>query len=165
MYLFIEVYFYSRYVFTVIENHAKGFLAKEDIEEAVEDTFISLWRHRGSVSAELPLMPYIAAVAKNAARNRMRTVNVKMTASGDGVSLNDYGYIRVETVSDILGAAGKLNKKQYEVFIRYYFYGEAMDMISTGMGIGESDARTTLHRARESIKGYLSERGYSDEIV
>lgn len=122
-----------------------------------------MWRGRESISADRKLMPYIAAVAKNAAKNHLRTV---MTAEGtEKGTLFDSGYARMETVSDILDAADKLNKKQYEVFIRYYFYGEALSEISEVMRISDPDARTTLHRARESIKGYLSERGYSDEIV
>ncbi|MBP3856891.1 MAG: sigma-70 family RNA polymerase sigma factor [Ruminiclostridium sp.] len=63
----------------------------------------------------------------------------------------------------MLEAAGTLNKKQYEVFVRFYLYGEPLTEISERMGIGSSDARTTLFRAREAIRKYLSERGYFDE--
>ncbi len=154
---------YSGYVFAVIRNHTRGLLTKEDIEEVAEDTFVALWRARESVNAERKLMPYIAAIAKNIAGNHLRTVR-----AAEGIeerSLIDNGYAKMETVSDILEAADRLNKKQYEVFIRYYFYSETLNEVSDGMRISASDARTSLYRARESIKGYLSERGYSDEIV
>ncbi len=154
---------YSKYVFSIAKNHAKGLLTREDLEEVVEDTFVALWRARESINANQQLMPYIAAIAKNAAKNHLRCVG---NATGTQQSRQvEGGYMRVETVSDILDAADKLGKKQYEVFIRYYFYGETLGEISEGMRLSDPDVRTSLHRARESIKVYLSERGYSDEIV
>ncbi len=157
---------YGRYVFRVVRNHSGGMLTREDEEEITNDTFAALWLNRERIDPERPLLTYLAVIARNKVSNRLRTLKFTVSIEQLG-ELYDADLDRKledkENVDAILEAAGKLNKKQYEVFVRFYLYGEPLAEISERMGIGSSDARTTLFRAREAIRKYLSERGYFDE--
>jgi RNA polymerase sigma factor (sigma-70 family) len=68
-----------------------------------------------------------------------------------------------ESLDAVLDAASKLNKRQYEIFIRFYLYGEQLSVIADKMGISEPNVRISLFRARETIKKRLTEGGFFDE--
>lgn len=156
---------YSGYVSVVIRNHSKELLSREDMEELLSDTFVALWKNRGSIDPDRPLMPYLAVTARNKVMNRLR--QIRLTVSLEDVELSDHSLERqlenAAIADDILDAAKSLSAKQHDVFLRFYLYGEALDTISKGMGISSADARTSLFRAREAVKKYLSERGYFNE--
>lgn len=156
---------YDDYVFFVIRNHSGGVLSKEDIEELASDTFVALWNNRRNVDADKPLMPYLASIAKNKTVDRLRSLHI--TVNIEDVALCDEDFDRrfetAAAIKDILNAAETLPKKQYEIFIRFYLYGEPLKRIAEAMGITDPDARTSLHRARNAVKEHLSERGYFNE--
>ncbi len=157
---------YGRYVFKVVCNHSGGLLTKEDTEEITNDTFAALWLNRETIDPERPIMTYLAVVARNKASNRLRTL--KYT-----VSIDELGELRdlrfeheledKESLDAVLDAASKLNKRQYEIFIRFYLYGEQLAVIADKMGISEPNVRISLFRARETIKKRLTEGGFFDE--
>ena len=157
---------YGRYVFRVVGNHSGGLLTREDEEELTNDTFAALWLTRERIDPERPILTYLAVIARNKVSNRLRTLKFTVSIEQLG-ELYDADFDRKfedkENVDAILEAAGMLNKKQYEVFVRFYLYGEPLTEIAKRMGIGGPDARTTLFRTREAIRKYLSERGYFDE--
>lgn len=156
---------YSGYVSAVIRNHSRELLSREDMEEILSDTFVALWQNRAGIDPEKPLMPYLAVTARNKVMNCLR--RTRLTVSIEDVELSDSsleGQLENSAVvDDILNAAKTLSEKQHDVFIRFYLYGESLDTISKGMEISASDSRTSLFRAREAVKKYLSERGYFNE--
>lgn len=156
---------YDDYVFYVIRNHSGGVLSKEDIEELASDTFAALWKNCRSVDPDKPLMPYLASIAGNKTIDRLRSLHI--TANIEDIELSDDELVRkfenAEAVREILHAAERLSAKQYEIFIRFYFYGETLKAIAEAMGITYPDSRTSLHRARNAVKEYLNERGYFNE--
>lgn len=161
---------YGGYVLKVIRNHSMGQLSNEDCEELLDDTFVSLWQNRETVNESSSIMPYLAVIAKNKVYNRLRalrsTYGITKTEISDKSSPSekfDTEFDKLLLTECLRKAIDNLSKKQNEVFIRFYFYGEHLAAISDGMRISPSDARTSLFRARESVKKYLSERSYSDE--
>lgn len=153
---------YSGYVLAVIRNHSRGVLSREDHEEILIDTFASIWRQRGVIDPERPFMPYLAVTARNKTLGALRSA--KLTVGIEDADAHDIDIEtqleRKEAVKSIMEVAGQLNDRQRDVFIRFYFYGETLSEISKGLMISSSNARTTLFRARESVKRILSERGY-----
>lgn len=62
---------YSSYVYTVIRNIIGYYMTEEDIEEVVSDSFVNLWNNSDKLSEDRPLTPYLSAIARNAAKNRI----------------------------------------------------------------------------------------------
>lgn len=75
---------YTAYVSTIIYNLSKGLLPTSDIEEATADLFITLWKEPEKIYED-SLKGYIAAVAKNKARETIRRVKPK----GDVLDIDD----------------------------------------------------------------------------
>lgn len=156
---------YTGYVFAVIRNYSHDLLSREDIEELVSDTFVSVWKQRESIDPNRPVMPYLAVTARNKTINLLR--GMKLTVSLEDADVRDTDLElrleRKEAVNEILEAVEHLSAKQRNVFTRFYCYGESLSEISSGLGISPSDARTTLHRAREAVKKIISERSNSHD--
>ncbi|MBQ7047594.1 MAG: helix-turn-helix domain-containing protein [Clostridia bacterium] len=55
----------------------------------------------------------------------------------------------------INGFLALLNERDRSVFIRRYYFGEEISVISCGYGIKENHARTILMRARKKMKKYF----------
>lgn len=64
----------TSYVYTILRNISRNKLSKEDLEELTADVFVQLWRSRTRLSEDMPLSPYLAAIARNCAKNRFRAL-------------------------------------------------------------------------------------------
>ena len=65
---------FSGYVMTVIRNLAGRALSPQDMEELCSDVFFRLWQHRDSLEESLGLKPYLSVCARNAVKNRLRSL-------------------------------------------------------------------------------------------
>lgn len=63
---------YTNYLSTVAWNAMGPSARLEDVEEVVSDTFLTLWSRRDSLQPEQGLKPWLAAVARNRAVDRLR---------------------------------------------------------------------------------------------
>lgn len=154
---------YGGYVYSVVKRRSGGLLSPEDAEELTADTFAALWRERENIDPSKPIMPYLAAVAGNAVISRLRAL--RLTVSIEDInepSRDDLAALveNRELTRELMSAVDKLTDKQREVFVRFYFYGETTKEIAGYMGLGASDVRTTLHRAREKLMADMKERGF-----
>ena len=157
---------YGGYLISVVNRRSGGLLSYEDAEEIASDTFAALWRERARIDPEKPLMPYLAAVAGNLVISRLRVLRLSVSIEDSGEPAID-DLVRDTENREAFGcipeALSELTDKQREVFVRFYFYGEALKEIEGVMNISPSDTRTTLHRAREKVREYLIQRGHSYE--
>ena len=63
----IEIY--TPYVSAIVYNVIGSSMTKEDIEEAVSDTFVSLWKHSGNLDIQKGnIRTYLGATARNIAK-------------------------------------------------------------------------------------------------
>ncbi len=79
---------YSPYVGTIIRNIIGKYLAEPDVEELMADVFLAVWEHTDQLKAG-KLTAYLAAIARNRAKNRIRSENAnepcqKEVAAGTG---------------------------------------------------------------------------------
>ena len=86
---------YTRLVSAVICNIACGNLTQQDVEEAVQDTFLSLWEHAESVEED-KLKAYLCQIAKNKARDALRKLGRNKT-----VSIEDKDSILIQLITYI----------------------------------------------------------------
>lgn len=156
---------YTRLVSAVICNAACGNLTQQDVEEAVQDTFLSLWEHAQSVEDD-KLKAYLCQIAKNKARdalrrlNRNRTVSIEEMVTDDGIYVADD--IEKKTLSIAIDEAlSEIGEPDKEIVIRRYYYYQSSSEIGNILGLNAQTVRTKLSRAKAKLQKLLSERGIS----
>lgn len=160
---------FSGYVCTVLRNFSGGSLSAEDTEELCFDVFRQLWFHRENLHEDVGLKPYLSVCAKNAVRNRFRSLN---SHARDAENIDDieellpseFSIERTaelnEMMTELHKAVKTLSAEEQEIFLRYFFYGEKTAAIAKMLGINENTARSKLSRARGKLKEFLIDRGY-----
>lgn len=157
------------YVYTIIRNFSKGRLSIEDMEEITADVFISLWKSRERLNPELPISPYLAAVARNHVKNRFRAMgkHTPIRQSLEELVLADTHDLcgdaeKTEAITCMLHGLEALTEAEREMLIRFYFYGEKTSDIAKALGLRDAAVRVNLHRSRGKLRKYLMERGFDD---
>ena len=155
---------FSGYVMTVIRNFAGGALSPQDMEELCSDVFFKLWQHRENLDESFGLKPYLSVCAKNAVKNRLRSLKAPCEDIDDFDIPSELSVERTaelhEMMEHLRNALRELSDSEREVFLRYFFYGEKTAQIAAAMGLNESTARSKLSRTREKLKEYLQQRGF-----
>ena len=68
---------YTPYVGTVIYNVIGSAMTKEDMEEVILDTFVSLWRNADKFDSQKGcLRTYLGTMARNLAKNKLASQNI-----------------------------------------------------------------------------------------
>lgn len=147
---------YTAYICTVIRNAIGGALAREDIEEIGSDVFATLWVSANKVEK---LKPYIAAVARNKAKNKLREVIKSLPldesiAAGNEVTLED-SLISEDERRIVQNAVLSMENTDRDIFLRHYYGSQSVTYISREMGIGEAAIKKRLVRGREKLKAKL----------
>ena len=156
---------YSGYVCTVARNFSRGALSEEDIDEISVEVFYKLWNARQKLDIRVGLSAYLSAAARNAVKNRFRDLPppyddiTEHELPSDDLSVEDMAELSAMTECLNEGVE-QLAPKEREIFLRFYLYGEKSSQIAKAMNISEGSVRTDLHRTREKLKKYMSERGY-----
>lgn len=154
---------YTKLVSAVICNIACGNLSREDVEEAVQDSFLALWEHADSVE-EGKLKAYLCQIAKNKARDALRklgkgqVVSIEEMVTDDGLYVSDD--IEQKTLSmaidEVLDEIGEPDR---EIIIRRYYYYQSSSVIGNILGLNSQTVRTKLARAKAKLQKLLTERG------
>ena len=155
---------FSGYVCTVIRNFAGGALSAQDIEELCSDVFWQLWLHRENLDESFGLKPYLSVCAKNAVKNRLRSMKIPPEDIDEVDIPSELSVERTaelhEMMEQLNHALTELSQDEREVFMRFFFYGEKTAEIAGAMGINEGTARSKLSRTRAKLKEYLEQRGF-----
>ncbi len=150
---------YTPYVSVIIYNIIGSAMTKEDVEEAVSDTFVSLWRSVERLdSGKGCIRTYLSAVARNCARKKLRerTLCGELDENTAAVSGEPSERLEAEEEREMLLALIRgLGEPDSEVFIRRYWYGEKISAIAAATGICKSTVATKLQRGREKLKELL----------
>lgn len=155
---------YSGYVCTVVRNFSRGALSEEDIDEISVEVFYKLWNCRQNLDIKVGLSAYLSAAARNAVKNRFRNLPppfediTELELSSD-ILVEDKAELsmKMECLNE---GIERLSPRDREIFLRFYLYGEKSSQIASAMKLSESLVRTNLHRTREKLKKFMSERGY-----
>ena len=155
---------FSGYVMTVIRNLAGSALSPQDMEELCSDVFFKLWQHRDGLDVSLGLKPYLSVCARNAVKNRLRSLKAPAGDIDDidipsGLSVEHTAELH-EMTEQLKNALAELSEGEREAFLRYFFYGEKTAQIAAAMGITEGTVRSKLSRTRAKLKDYLMQRGF-----
>lgn len=156
---------YSGYIFTIIKNITKNVILDEDIEELISDVILVVWKNKEKLDLELPLKPYIAGIAKNVAKNKLRSITMSQEYFENDI--NEKTEINIEEIIEsreefeiITKELRKLGKDR-KIFIMFYYEGKKIKQIAKILGYTEFNVATKLHRIRKRIKSALERRGYN----
>ena len=155
---------FSGYVLTVIRNFSSGTLSPQDMEELCSDVFFKLWQHRKDLDESFGLKPYLSVCAKNAVKNRLRSLkapneDIDELDIPDDLTVEHMAELH-EMMEHLNNAMESLSESEREVFLRYFFYGEKTADIASAMRINRGTARSKLSRTRGKLKKYLKQRGF-----
>ncbi|MBR4627853.1 MAG: sigma-70 family RNA polymerase sigma factor [Ruminococcus sp.] len=144
----------------------------EDIEECVNSAYFDVWNNK------LPddpgsLKTYLCRIVKNKAIDRLKYNSAEKRSPQLTVSLDELAECipaRAEeelSAAQLAAAISSFLREQDElrrkVFVRRYWYGDALGRIAELYGMNEKTVATYLYRTREKLKEYLRKEGYDDE--
>lgn len=79
---------YAPYVYTIVSNFLSPAMSQADIEEVMADTFFALWNGAEKVRPG-KLKSYLGAVARNQARQKLRSRGQELPLEEDVLTLPD----------------------------------------------------------------------------
>ena len=158
---------YIPYVSTVVWNILRGAMSQEDGEEVVSDVFLAAWQQSSELKPGF-VKGWLAAVARNKAKNKLRKMGKTLPLEDDFLDipgpndpLNDVE--QAEEQQLVRKAIQSLPEQDQEIFLRYYYYAQTIQVISLSMAINESTIKTRLRRGRAKLKEILTRKGFVNE--
>lgn len=150
---------YIPYVSAVVWNILRTSMTAEDAEEVVSDVFLAAWKQASDLRPECT-KAWLGAVARNAARSKLRKLGRDLPLEEDVLELPD------ELTPDSLAekseeqrlvrkAVDSLGEPDREIFLRHYYYAQSLRDISQTMHLNESTIKTKLRRGRLRLKTIL----------
>ena len=155
---------YGRLIYSV----AYGILLSEpDSEECENDTYLRTWE---SIPPTRPdyFSAFLSRIARNLALNRLRDEKRRrplgmelvyeelgeMIPQSEGDMTDDI--ILKDAINDFLTS---LSKTKRQIFMKRYFYMRDISTIAREMGITKSGVKVSLHRIRDELRSFLTDRG------
>ena len=142
--------------------------SEPDAEECVNDTYLKTWN---SIPPTRPhsLKLFLARITRNLSINRHRALHSDKRNRDLEVSLSELesclpvpdgengGSELSELLNEFLGTQTPTDRK---IFVQRYWYNLSAAEISEELDISENAVWVKLHRTRERLREFLTERGY-----
>ena len=142
--------------------------SEPDAEECVNDTYLKTWN---SIPPTRPnsLKLFLARITRNLSINRHRALHSDKRNRDLEVSLSELesclpvpdgengGSELSELLNEFLGTQTPTDRK---IFVQRYWYNLSAAEISEEHDISENAVWVKLHRTRERLREFLTERGY-----
>lgn len=158
---------YTGYVSTIVWNILHEVMTTQDVEEITADVFVSLWQSRQKVGIRA-LRPYLAAMARNAARRALRKQGRDLALEEDILPLAADGpeaALEAQEISACLQSAIEaMEPPDDEIFLRHYYYCQSTGSIAAELAISDANVRQRLHRGREKLRQMLEQGGITHAI-
>ena len=158
---------YTGYLKAIVRNIIGSALQEQDVEEIVADSFVALWYSRSKIENG-KLKSYIASIARNKAKSRLRDMHITEPLDDDYIAAEcsepENLTLRNELQEITRDVVESLPEPDCEIFKRHYFLYQKTEDISKAMGINSATVRTKLKRGRDKLKIRLAERGVANEI-
>ena len=150
---------YTGYVTTIIRNMLLPRLPETDVDEAVADVFIALWKNAGRIRAG-GARAYLAGVARNKARDALRAARAELPLEDDALSIPVSGPDEALTESELhertRRAVDAMEEPDREIFLRHYFYCQGVAEIALALDMNTNTVKTRLRRGREKLREVLT---------
>ena len=136
-----------------------------DAEECVSDTWLQTWR---TIPPQRPtiLKAFLCRITRNLSINRLRERKAKRRDRDMTLSLEELeGVLSIpedkseglsELISDFLRS---LDREDRLLFMGRYWHGQSVKELADRMGLSANAAAVRLHRIREELRDYLTDKG------
>lgn len=156
---------YSGYVMAVVRHTLGQSATQQDREELVSDVFVALWKNPPVLEDDGKLKPWLAAVARNTALNRARSLRPSEELQEDFI-VTDASAVtapveRAEQARIVREAVDGLGSEDRGLFVRHYFWRQSIADISAETGMNPSTIKSHLFRGRQVLKAALAQKGYT----
>ena len=160
---------YGAYCFAVANNILSN---NEDSGECVNDTWLHTWN---IIPPQYPerLKMFFAKITRNLSINKLKSRNAKKRGEGEfSLALEELeecvpGGSSVENSVDeklltecITAFLSELPKRDRQLFLRRYFFTEAVSEIASRFEMSENAVSVSLYRTRAKLKVFLEKEGF-----
>lgn len=146
---------------------------RQDAQECVNDTYFALWNAIPPERPE-PLAGYVHRVGRNTALKRLRHDTAQKRDGTYDLSLEELsGCIPGGSLEEAWDAVylgqcidrflDTLSRENRVLFLRRYWFGDAVKDISQALGLTENTTSVRLSRLRDKLRNYLMKEGYFNE--
>ena len=141
---------------------------KEDVEEAIADTFTNFWKKSKhfQLNDKFTLKSYIYAIARNVSRDKRKKLKKVDIYSIEELSLDLPSAISAEqkveqkeTEAVLHKCLEKMKEPDKSVFLYRYFYGFKIDEIAKILGLPAKKVENILYHGKKRLRKDLQERG------
>lgn len=150
---------YTGYVTTIIRNMLLPRLPETDVDEAVADVFYALWKGAARMASG-GVRGYLAGIARNKARDRLRSARIELPLADDVLEIPtpgpDEALTESETRSRTRRAVDAMVEPDREIFLRHYFYCQSVAEIALALDMNVNTVKTRLRRGREKLRSELT---------
>lgn len=158
---------YSPYIFTIIFQIIGNTMTYEDAEETVYEVFLSLWNRADHIDTTYDsIKPYLAAAARNAALDKLRTYRhtVELPENYIVISSLDDDILKKELEEAISTAIISLGEPDSTIFFYYYYQCLKINQIAKLLNLSPSAIKMKLARGRTKLKTTLQKEGFRYDI-
>lgn len=150
---------YTGYVTTIIRNMLLPRLPESDVDEAVADVFIALWKNAARIRPG-GVRAYLAGIARNKARDILRSCRAELPLEDDVLSIPapgpDEALTERELAERTRRAVDAMGEPDREIFLRHYYYCQGVAEIALALDMNTNTVKTRLRRGRERLRDELT---------
>jgi RNA polymerase sigma-70 factor (ECF subfamily) len=142
--------------------------SEDDIEETIADTYINFWRNREKfkLNEKYSLKSYLYAIARNAARDKRRSLKKADIFSLEELELVlvsdeniEMEYEKKEMEAVLHSCLEAMKEPDKTVFLYRFFYGYKTSEIGEMLNLTTKKVENILYRGKEKLRKDLEERG------
>ena len=142
--------------------------SEDDMEEAIADTYIHFWQHREKfrLNETYSLKSYLYAIARNAARDKRRSLKKADIYSLEELELVliseeniEKEYEKKELEAVLHTCLERMKEPDKTIFLYRYFYGYKTGEIGKMLNLPTKKVENILYRGKEKLRKDLMERG------
>lgn len=136
-----------------------------EVEEAVADSFLILWRELDRYDPERPLSSWLYGIARRTALNRRRALarGPALAALPEELAEEEFDLTdrtaAKENARLLRQAVEELENPDREIFIRRYYLYQRVGEIAAELGLPEKAVENRLYRGKQRLRRRLLERG------
>ena len=131
----------------------------QDVEEAMADSFVALWRGLDRYDPARPLAGWVYGIARRTALGRAaRWEELPDTLEAEDADPADWAAARQQQEA-VRRAIGQLPQPDREIFLRRYYLYQTMGEIAAQLGLAPKTVENKLCRGRKRLRQTLQEGG------
>ena len=157
----------------VVRYLGKFGLDKEDLRDAINETYVNAFRAAGSLQDEESARGWLIVIARNVGLKYKRNSNagaiIECSFGEDVVQLDNEAAYESDVAEEIIRDAdimllrkclGRLKETERRVLLLQYYYDEKLQDIADIIGTNLNSTKSIARRAKIKLKNYLIEEGY-----